>query len=251
MEIPLKTEAEIDIMRRNGALLGTILKKLQAAVRPDVTTLELDKLASELILGSGAIPSFRGYQGYPATLCTSINEQVVHALPSKRKLKEGDIITLDLGLKKDGFHVDAAVTVLVEPVSADARNLVSATKQALKEALKKVKEGVRVGIIGATIQQFIEKRGYAVIKDLTGHGVGRDLHEPPQILNFGRPSEGPVLKSGMTLAIEPMASLGAEYTRKDKDGFAYITTDNSLSAHWEVTVLVTPTKAEILTPGII
>ena len=249
--ISLKTPREIDIMRRNGRLLAKILKELKKECKAGRETIRLERLASELIFSYGAIPSFKGYNRYPNVLCVSLNEEVVHALPKKRKLREGDIVSLDLGLKKDGFHADAALTFGIGTISKEAQKLIKTTKNALKEAIKQVKPGNKLGLVSFTIQSFIETRGFKVIKDLTGHGIGRNLHEPPQVLNFGSPLRGPILRPGMTLALEPMASLGSDRIKKGKDGFAFVTQDGSLAAHFEVTIAVTQKGGEILTPGIV
>lgn len=253
--ITIKTPEEIKIMAEGGKVLAGIMEKLQKEVRPGITTKELDGLAEGLILGAGAKPSFKGYQGsrgelaepFPATLCTSVNDEIVHVVPSDRQLKEGDIISLDLGLVWQGFHLDMAVTLAVEQISYEARRLIWVTKKALKLGIKKVKPGNTVGDIGNTIQRYVESQGYNVARDLTGHGIGRELHEEPLIPNFGKRKSGLKLVEGMVICLEPMVMIGDYKLAKCKDGFGFRTADGSLSAHFEHTIAVTRAGANVLT----
>ncbi len=246
--ITIKNQQEIQIMREGGKILAKIMAELSKIVKPGITTEYLDKVAQDLVFKYGAEPSFKGYQNFPAVLCVSINEEIVHGVPSsERNLKEGDIVSLDLGILYQGFHTDMAVTLPVGQVIPEALRLIRVTKKALKRALKKIRPGNTVGDIGNTIERYVKSQGLKVIRDLCGHGIGRELHEEPQILNYGKRKKGTVLKPGMTLCIEPMVSLGSEEIEKAKDGFAYKTKDNSLSAHFEHTVLVTENGNEILT----
>jgi len=245
--IPIKTKEEIKVMAEGGRILTKIMKELEKKVKPGITTKELDELAEELILKSGGKCSFKGHEGYPSCLCTSLNEQIVHGIPSDRILKEGDIISLDLGMLYKCFHADMAVTVPVGRVSTDISRLIRTTKKTLKRGLRKIKPGNTFGDIGNAIQRFAESQGYNVIHDLCGHGIGRELHEEPQILNYGRRKTGPEIKEGMVFCIEPMLSVGDWEIKKSTDGYAYQTADGSLSCHFEHTIAVTERGAKILT----
>jgi len=247
MTIPIKTPKEISLMREGGRILAKIMKELEKEVRPGITTKELENKAEELILKYGATPSFKGYQNYPATLCTSINEEIVHVVPSERILKEGDIISLDLGIFYKGFHTDMALTLPVGEVDPEVRRLIRVTKKALKRGIKKAKPGNTFGDIGNTIQRYIESQGFNVIRDLAGHGIGKELHEEPQILNYGKRKKGAKIKEGMVFCIEPMVSMGDWRIKKTKDGFGYKTADNSLSCHFEHTIAITKEGPQILT----
>lgn len=233
-------------MREGGKTLTRIMEKLKEKVRPGITTQELDRLAESLILKYGKC-SFKGYEGFPACLCTSINEEIVHAVPSDRILKEGDIISLDLGIFYKGFHSDMAITLPVGKVKPEILRLIRVTKKTLKLAIKKVRPGNTFGDIGNTIQRYVESQGFNVIRDLCGHGIGKDLHEDPQILNFGKRRTGPELVEGMTFCIEPMVSMGDFKIKKSKDGYGFETADGSLSAHFEHTIVVTKNGCEVLT----
>ena len=234
-------------MAQAGQILAKIIKELKAKVEPGLTTQDLDKLAEELILKSGSKPAFKGYRRFPAVLCASINEQIVHAVPSKRKLEEGDILSLDLGVVYQGFYSDMAVTMPIGSVSPEARQLIQVTKKALRKAIARVKPGKTIGDISFAIQKHVEAQGFQVVRQLCGHGIGRQLHEKPDIPNFGQRYKGPELKSGMVLAIEPMVVLGQPGVKKTPDGFGYQTADNCLSAHFEHTVAVTEIGPKILT----
>ncbi len=252
--ISIKTPEEISIMTKGGKILAKIMKELEKMVRPGITTKELDRLAESLILKSGGKCSFKGYKddGYtaipfPTCLCTSINEEIVHVAPSDRILKEGDIISLDLGIFYQGFHCDMAMTLPVGKISFEAQRLVRVTKKALKLAIKKVRPGNTLGDIGNTIQRYIESQGFNVVRDLCGHGIGRELHEEPKILNYGKRHTGPEIKEGMVFCLEPMVMMGDWHIKRTKNGFGYETQDGSLSAHLEHTVAVRNNGCQILT----
>lgn len=247
MVIPIKTPEEIAIMAQAGQMLAKIIRELKARVEPGLTTESLDKLAEELILKYGAKPAFKGYRGFPTSLCTSINEQIVHAMPSKRKLNEGDILSLDLGIIYQGFYSDMAVTLPIGSVSLEARQLIQVTKKALRKAMARVKPGKTIGDISFAIQKHVQAQGFQVVRQLCGHGIGRQLHEKPDIPNFGQRHKGSELKIGMVLALEPMVVISQPGIKKAPDGFGYQTADNSLSAHFEHTVAIISQGAQILT----
>ena len=238
--IPIKTPQEIAIMRKGGRILAGIMDELIAQAQPGASTAQLDKIAEGKILKAGAKPAFKNYQGFPATLCASVNEEVVHAIPSPEKiLKEGDIITLDLGLIYKGYYSDMARTV--------PARLVRVTREALEFGIKKTRAGVTVGDVGNTIQRFVEERGYGVVRELCGHGIGKELHEEPQVLNYGSRHTGVELKEGMVICIEPMVTMGDWNVKRARDGQTYITRDGSLSAHFEDTIAIIKNGAEVLT----
>jgi len=245
--ILVKTKEEIKIMAEGGKMLAKIVKELTKMIKLGITTQELDKVAEDLIFKSGARPSFKGYGGFPATLCTSINEEIVHGLPSKRKLKKGDIISLDLGIFSKGFHSDMAVTLPVGKIDPEIVRLIRVTKKSLKIGIKKVRTGNTIGDIGNTIQRYVESQGFNVVRDLCGHGIGRDLHEDPQILNYGKRKTGPKIKEGMVLCLEPMVTMGNFQIKKNKDGHTFETVDGSLSCHFEHEVAVTKDGCKVLT----
>lgn len=245
-------------MHKAGRILADILEKLRAEIAVGVTTRRLDELARELVLlyvkeepDAGIKPGFLGYkphgndEPYPAALCTSVNEEVVHCVPSDRVLNEGDIVSIDFGVMYKGYHADAAITVPVGHISPDAKALVEATQKALEKGIKEIKPGHTLGDIGHAVQSYAESKGFAVVRDLVGHGIGRELHEEPYVLNYGTPGTGVVLKPGMVLAIEPMLTRGTFRVRQD--GFSWKTADNSLSAHFEHTVAVTKKGHKVLT----
>ncbi len=263
--ILIKTPAEIEIMAEGGKILAKIVEELKKKVKPGITTKKLDRLAESLIFKSGGKCSFKGYQNFPACLCASINEEIVHGLPSERVLKEGDIISLDLGLFYKGFHTDMAVTSAVaRPGEADKINpeilrLIQVTKKALEIGIKKVRTGNRIGDISRAIQKYVENQGFNVVRELCGHGVGRKIHEDPQILNSVSFERGMVdkipyqddakikIKEGMVLCLEPMVTVGDWRIKKAKDGYGYETKDGSLSCHFEHTVALTRDGYQILT----
>jgi methionyl aminopeptidase len=245
--ITIKTPEEIKIMAEGGKILAGIMKELEKKVRPGITTKELDRVAETLILKSGGKPSFKGYQGFPAALCTSINEEIVHVVPSQRKLKEGDIISLDLGMQYRDFHTDMAVTLPVGKISPETQRLIRITKKALKRGIKKARIGNTFGDIGNTIQRYVEGQGFNVVRDLCGHGIGKEIHEEPQVLNYGKRRTGPEIKEGMVFCLEPMVTVGDWKLKKSKDGYGFETEDGSLSCHFEHTVVVTKDGAKVLT----
>ena len=247
--IPIKTPAEIEKMRQGGIILRKVLDELEKMVCPGISTFELDKTAEKIIHSfKGASPGFKGYRGYPASLCTSINAEVVHSIPHKKHiLKEGDIIGIDCGIYYQGLYTDACRTVLVGKVSPEVQYFTKTTKKALKKAIKAVRPGGYIGDISAIIQKTIENQGYSPVIECTGHGIGHNLHEPPEILNAGRKNTGPIMQPGMILAIEPIANMGDGAVKTAKDNWTIITSDGSLSAHFEHTVLVTEEGYEILT----
>ncbi|MDP3964393.1 MAG: type I methionyl aminopeptidase [bacterium] len=246
--IKKKTSEEIEKLRRGGALLAQTLFEVIAAAKPGVTTAELDALAEKSILAGGAQPSFKGYQNFPKTLCTSINEQVVHVIPDEKTvLKEGDIIGLDLGLWYEGLCTDMARTIPVGNISEISRRLIEVTDKSFEIGLAQVKPGNHVGDIGAAIQQYVEKLGYGVVRTLFGHGVGYKVHEDPYVPNFGQAGTGPELAPGLVIAIEPMITVGSPEVQTADDGWAISTVDGSLAAHHEDTVVVTETGVEVLT----
>lgn len=245
--IEIKTPAEIESMRRASRVVAEVLKQLKPRVKPGVTTAELDKFAEQRVRELGAVPAFLGYRGYPATLCVSINEEIVHGIPSpKRVIREGDIVSLDMGAVAGGFYGDAALTVAAGEVSAPARRLMDVARVSLEKALEAVKAGARLGDVSHAVEAYALANGMAVVKEFTGHGIGRRLHEEPSIPNFGRAGTGPVLKAGMTLAIEPMLCLGKADVVVKNDGWTAVSADGSLSAHYEHTVAVTEGGCDIL-----
>ena len=245
--ITIKTPEEIKIMTEGGKILAKIMKELEKKVSPGITTKELNRAAQALILKSGGKPSFKGYQGFPTALCTSINEEIVHCAPSRRILKEGDIISLDLGMKYKGFHTDMAVTAPVGKILPGTQRLIRVTKKALKRGIKKARIGNTFGDIGNTIQRYVESQGFNVIRELCGHGIGKEIHEEPQVLNYGKRRTGPEIKEGMTFCIEPMVIVGDWKIKKSKDGYSFETANGSLSCHFEHTVAVTKNGCQILT----
>ena len=245
--IIVKTPAEVATMRRACEIAAKALHAVVQAVRPGITTRELDTIAEDRIRALGGVPSFLGYRGYPASLCVSVNDEVVHGIPGRRRLREGDIASLDLGALVEGFHGDLAVTVPVGKVSEKLAHLLQVTSAALEEGIRAVRAGRRLGDVGAAIQQYVESHGFSIVRDFAGHGVGRSLHEEPQIPNFGLPATGVVLRPGMTLAIEPMVNMGTPEVAVDPDGWTVRTRDHKASAHFEHTVAVTDTGADVLT----
>ncbi len=246
--ISIKNQREIEFLRQGGKILARVLNTVMATVRPGVSTQELNDLAEKLILEAGAEPSFKNYQGFPAVLCTSVNEQVVHAIPRPDVIiRDGDIIGLDLGLWYKGLCTDMARTVGVGHISNENRRLIRVTERALGKALAQVSPGNRIGDISAAVQRWVESQGFSVVRSLFGHGVGYAVHEEPRIPNYGRPHTGPVLETGMVLAIEPMVTVGHYDVHTADDGWSISTRDRSLAAHTEDTVVVTDDGCEILT----
>ncbi len=248
--ITLKTPAQIEKMHENGRLLASCLHEVCMHVSPGVNTEYLDHMAEGLIKKHGAIPAFKGYNGFPATICASINAEVVHGIPSKKRIvKEGDILSIDIGLVKDGFYSDMATTVPVGEISVEAQHLLQVTKNSLWQGLEQVRIGNRLSDISHTIGAFVEKEGLFVVTEYVGHGIGRELHEDPQIPNYGPPGRGPRLRSGMVFAIEPMVKVDPEPTRVLDNGWTVVTASGGLAAHFEHTVALTDTGLEILTLG--
>ncbi len=246
--IEVRSESEIARMERAGAIVARTLGALEEMVAPGVSTMDLEKRAEAIIEEAGGKPAFKGYRGYPASICSSVNEQVVHGIPSARRvLKEGDIVSIDLGVIYDGFYGDAALTVPVGSIEPEVQRLLEVTRQALAVALPEAREGARVSDIGYAVQSYVEGEGFSVVRHFVGHGIGKRLHEEPQIPNFGKPGKGPRLKSGMTLAIEPMVNAGGFDVKVLDDGWTAVTKDGSLSAHFEHTVLVTAKGGRALT----
>ena len=245
--IVCKSASELARMRTANALVADVLGALKAMVLTGVTTLDLDAVAESLVRDGGAEPAFKGYRGYPATLCASVNEEVVHGIPSKRPLKAGDIVSLDVGVLLDGFYGDSALTVPVGEISVVAAKLLSVTEQSLERAISAVRVGARVSHLGYAVQHYVEANGYSVVREFVGHGIGTKLHEEPQIPNYGQPGQGPRLAEGMVLAIEPMVNVGSATVKILKDGWTAVTSDGNLSAHFEHTVAVTAEGAEVLT----
>ena len=253
--ISIKSKEEIEIMAEGGKILAKIMKELEKKVKPGITTKELDGLAESPILKFGGKCSFKGYKNsdgysaipFPACLCTSINEEIVHAIPSDRILKEGDIISLDLGIFYKGFHSDMATTVPVGKISPEAQRLIRVTKKALKRGIKKARPGNTFGDIGNTIQRYVEGQGFNVIRDLCGHGIGKELHEEPEVLNFGKRHTGEKIREGMVFCLEPMVSMGDCKIKKTKDGYCWQTADGSLSVHFEHMVAAMKNGCQVLT----
>jgi methionyl aminopeptidase len=245
--IVCRSQGEIAKLRRVNQLVARILAELRQRVAPGITTRDLDQLAERLVRGAGAEPAFKGYHGYPATVCASVNEQVVHGIPSARALVEGDVVSIDMGAKLDGFFGDCAITVPVGTMSAAAARLLRVTEEALFQGIDAVKPGARVSDIGAAVQHHVEGHGFSVVREFVGHGIGTLLHEEPQVANYGPAGSGPRLSEGMVLAIEPMVNAGGASVKVQSDGWTAVTTDGSLSAHFEHTVVVTREGTEILT----
>ncbi len=250
--ISLKTKHEIELIRESSKIVAEVLKLIGSQIRPGVTTLELDKLAEEYIRSFGGIPAFKGYGSqknnlFPATLCTSIDSAVVHGIPDKRKLKEGEIVSIDVGVKKEGFFGDGAWTFPVGGISPEKQRLLKVTQESLCKGIEKANVGNHVHDISFAVQSHVEANGYSVVRELVGHGVGKELHEPPNVPNFGKPGTGPELKNGMTLAIEPMVNLGGYQVTMESDGWTVVTRDGLPSAHFEHTIAIVDGKPEILT----
>jgi len=246
--ITLKSSSEIEKMRRAGAVVAEALSEVMACIVPGkTTTMDIDNLAEAVILGRGAIPSFKGYRGYPASACVSVNEEVVHGIPGPKRLLEGDIVGIDLGAVLDGYHGDSAVTIAVGKVSGEAEKLIRVTREALFAGIQAARPGNRLGDIGDAIQLVAEANGFSVVRDLVGHGIGRSMHEEPQVPNYGKPGKGTKLEVGMTLAIEPMVNAGRYPVEVLVDQWTIVTKDRSISAHFEHTVAITKDGPDILT----
>ena len=245
--IKLKTKDEVEIMRRAGRVVARTLDMVGEENRDGMPTLELDTLVEDFIRADGAIPAFKGYQGFPGSACVSINDEVVHGIPGPRKIKEGDIVSVDVGSLVDGFHGDSARTFAVGETSKQKLQLMDCTLNSLMSAIDKARNGNRLGEVSATVQKIAEGQGYGVVRRLVGHGIGRDLWEEPQVPNFGSASDGPSLKTGMVIAIEPMVNVGTYEVKTLKDGWTTVTADGQPSAHFEHTVAITDNGPDILT----
>ncbi len=250
--IHIKSESELKKMRRAGRIVAEVLERMRERVAPGVTTAELDALAEETIRGHNAIPSFKGYppgspHPFPASICASVNEELVHGIPGPRVLQEGDIISIDVGAIYEGYHGDAAVTLPVGEISEEARRLLEVTEGALYAGIAQARAGNRSGDISAAIQAYVERHGYNVVREYTGHGIGRQMHEEPQVPNFGQPGHGVLLRPGMTIALEPMVLSGDYHVRVLKDRWTVVSADGRLTAHFEHTIAVRDGEAEILT----
>lgn len=246
-QVELKSRSEIESMKRAGRIAGLTLKEIGAQIQPGMTTRELDALAEEFIRKSGAIPTFVGYRGYPATICVSINEEVVHGIPGKRILKKGDVVSVDVAATVDGFVGDNAMTYAMEPIPPEARKLIEITKKSLTMAIDQMRPGKRLGDIGAAVQNLVEPEGYGVVRDFVGHGIGRQMHENPAVPNYGKAGTGLRLEPGLVLAIEPMITLGDWHVKILEDSWTVVTQDKSLAAHFEHTIAVTEEEPLILT----
>ncbi len=241
-----KSEREIEIIRRNNLLVSKTLAEVAQLIKPGVTTLELDKRAEEFIRDNGAVPGFLGYGGFPNSLCTSVNDQVVHGIPSDYVLKDGDIISVDCGTYMEGYYGDTAYTFPVGEVSEEVMNLLRTTKESLFKGIENTVEGKRVGDIGNAVQTHAENAGYSVVREMVGHGLGKDMHEAPEVPNYGKRGRGVLLKKGLVLCIEPMINMGGKHIKQDDDGWTIRTIDGKPSAHYELAVVVDKGKTDIL-----
>ena len=244
--IRIKTDEEVELIRESSLLVGRTLAEVAALIKPGVSTLQLDAVAEEFIRDNGAEPGFKGYGGFPNTLCASLNEAVVHGIPNDRPLENGDIISLDCGVLKNGFYGDSAYTFEVGEVAPEIQKLLTVTKECLTLAIEQAITGKRIGDIGSAVQTHAEANGYGVVRELVGHGLGRDLHEAPEVPNYGRRGNGPRLVDGMVLAIEPMINLGTREVLTDEDGWTIVTKDRLVSAHFEHDIVVRKGQADIL-----
>lgn len=244
--IILKTDEEIEFMRDANRLVGMTLGELSKHIKPGITTLQLDRIAEEFIRDHGAIPTFLGYGGFPNSICTSVNENVVHGIPNNIPLKEGDVISIDCGTKLRNFCGDSAYTFCVGEVSEAVKKLLLTTKESLYKGIEQAKDGNRIGDIGAAIQTYCETKGYSVVRELVGHGIGREMHEAPEVPNYGRRGTGPIIKNGLCIAIEPMINMGGKKVVFENDGWTVRTKDRQPSAHFEHTIAIRNGKADIL-----
>ena len=242
----VKSANEIELLRENGIIVSKTLAEVAKFIKPGVKTIALDKIAEEFIRSEGAIPGFKGYRGFPATLCISVNEEVVHGIPGDRVLKNGDIVSIDCGCQKDGYYGDSAYTFPVGEITAEATELLKRTKESLYRAVEVAVAGKRVGDISAAVQEYVEGFGYSVVRELVGHGIGRQLHEKPDIPNYGKRGWGAKLPVGLTICIEPMINMGAKMVVQDPDGWTIRTADRMPSAHFELTVAVMKERADVL-----
>lgn len=245
--IPIKSEEDLQMLKRSGRILSAVMRKIEKSVRPGLTTLDIDLLSEELILKENALPAFKGYKGFPATACISVNEEIVHGIPSPRVILEGDIVSIDLGVNLKGYFSDMAVTVPVGKVDENKKKLIAVTRNSLEAGIKQARPGNYLSDISHSIQSFVEEHGFSVVRNFVGHGIGKALHEEPEIPNFGAAHLGPLLKSGMVLAIEPMVNLGSWQCCIANNGWTAVTRDGLASAHFEHTVAVTDKGPVILT----
>jgi methionyl aminopeptidase len=242
-----KSKKEIEKMRAAGQLVGSVLRELRGMVAPGITTIEVDREAEKMIRDAGALPTFKGYHGFPFSICASVNEQVVHGFPSTYKLKEGDLFSIDCGVTLDGFVGDTATTVPVGNIPAAWQKLIQVTEECLERAIEQCRPGKHLGDIGWAVQELAESHGYSVVRDYVGHGIGRHMHEDPQIPNYGKPGQGPKIKPGYVFAVEPMVNMGSHYTKVLADGWTVVTLDGQPSAHSEHTIAITEDGPEVLT----
>ena len=242
-----KSKREIEKMRAAGQLVGQVLAHLKTLVEPGITTIEIDRIAEKMIRDGGALPTFKGYNGFPYSICASVNEQVVHGFPSDYKLKEGDIFSIDCGATLDGFVGDTATTVAVGRIDPETTKLIRVTEECLDLAIEQCRPGNHLGDIGSAVQQHAEAQGYSIVRDYVGHGIGRRMHEDPQIPNYGKPGLGPKIKVGYVFAVEPMVNLGTHYTKVLSDGWTVVTLDGKPSAHVEHTIAITEDGPDVLT----
>ncbi len=247
--ILLKSPSEVEQMRLPGEIVGGAHERVRQAIRPGVTTRELDDLVEDYIREQGGTPAFKGYRGFPASACISVNEEVVHGIPGSRRLEDGDIVGVDIGVQAGGFYGDAAQTIPVGSVSREAEELLRVTREALLLGIEQARAGNRMGDVSNAIQSYVEKAGFSIVRSLVGHGIGRSMHEDPQVPNFGPAGKGPELKAGMALAIEPMVNIGRHEVEVLDDAWTVVTTDGSLSAHFEHTVAITDEGPVVLTEG--
>ena len=242
-----KSKRELDKMRAAGRLVGQVLAHLRTLVEPGITTMDVDRAAEKMIRDAGALPTFKGYNGFPYSICASVNEQIVHGFPSNYKLKDGDIFSIDVGVTLDGFVGDTATTVPVGKVSEDRLKLIRVTEECLERAIEQCRAGKHLGDIGWAVQEHAEANGYSIVRDYVGHGIGRRMHEDPQIPNYGRPGLGQKIKNGYVFAVEPMVNLGTHHTKVLADGWTVVTLDGQPSAHVEHTIAITDEGPEVLT----
>ncbi|MFA5431071.1 MAG: type I methionyl aminopeptidase [Candidatus Omnitrophota bacterium] len=245
--IPLKSKSDLAMLRESGRILAEVIFELEKSVVPGITTAEIDRMAEDLISRRKVVPAFKGYRGFPAVACVSVNEEIVHGIPGSRMIKDGDNVSIDLGVNYRGYFSDAAVTVIAGIPLPDMARLVGVTRQALYEGIKAAVVGCRLGDVSHAIQKFVEKNGFSVVREFVGHGIGRQLHEEPEVPNYGMPDRGPLLKEGMVLAIEPMVNMGTWRSEILDNGWTAVTGDGLPSAHFEHTVAVTEQGPEILT----
>ena len=245
--ISIKSKREIELIRIANRIVAEVLEKLEKTIEPGISTLELDSIAEQLIRSKKAIPAFKNYRGFPATICASLNEEVVHGIPSHKKLKNGDIISVDVGVKYQGYYGDAARTWAVGIINNDAKKLIDITEKSFFKGIESIKHGSRLGDLSYAIGKYIEDNGFSVVRDFVGHGIGSELHEDPQIPNYGKAGTGPILENGMTLAIEPMVCVGKYNVEILENDWTVITQDRKLSAHYENTIVIINNKVEVLT----